>query len=162
MRRAHRLRQIVNAINLTTLTGVAVAKAGRATLTPGPDGLVFGSGYRYGFPVGGAFTVGNVVVSKRPIERLTSDPALLAHEARHSTQYAVLGPFFWPLYVLCVIWSYLRTGDHWSRNPLERLAVLADGHYVEAATVAPWIAARLALRRLRAILGQSRNRAPQR
>jgi hypothetical protein len=152
MKRAHRLRQIVNAVNLTTLTGLAVAKAGRARLSKGPDGLVYGTGYRFGFPLGGAFTVGNVVVSRRPVERLMSDTGLLAHEARHSTQYAVLGPFFWPLYVLGVIWSYVRTGDHWSRNPFERLAVLTDGHYVEATTVAPWVAARLAAGRVHSTL----------
>jgi hypothetical protein len=36
-----------------------------------------------------------------------------------------------PLYMLGVVWSFLRTGCPASRNPFERLASLTDGNYDE-------------------------------
>lgn len=125
------MRAAVNAVNGTTLCGLAVAAIGRARLSGAPEGLLLATRYRLGFPVAGAFTVGNVVVSRRERDALLADPSLLVHEGRHATQYAVLGPAFLPLYLLGVGWSWARCGDWWSRNPFERLAGLADGHYVE-------------------------------
>ena len=55
--------------------------------------------------------------------------ALLRHEARHSSQYAVLGLAFLPLYFAAAGFSTLRTGDPASSNIFEILAGLADGGY---------------------------------
>ncbi len=53
------------------------------------------------------------------------------HEESHIRQYAVLGPAFWPAYALACGWSWLRTGDWWSRNAFERRAGLSAGGYRE-------------------------------
>jgi hypothetical protein len=130
MRRALRFRQVVNAGNGSTLFGLAVAKVGGARLGKGPGGLVLATGYRLPIPKNPAFTVGNVVVSRRP---LTSD-RLLEHEAKHATQWAVcLGFPMLPLYGVASAWSWLRTRDYSSRNVFERLAGLSDGGYREQA-----------------------------
>ena len=130
--RRQRTRQVVNTINLSTLLGLGVAKLGRARLTGGPDGLVLGFGYRLPVPPATAFTLGNVVVLKGDESVLTRRPTLLAHEARHATQYAVcIGPVMLPLYGLAAAWSWVRTGDPASRNIFERRAGLVDGGYRE-------------------------------
>jgi hypothetical protein len=123
-----RVWQVLNAVNLSTAVGLAVGRACGARFTPGPDGLLLGRGYRLGFPDARAFTVGNAVigVGAAPID--TGSP-LLRHEARHATQYAVLGLLVPPLYAIAAGWSWLVTGDWWSQNPFERLAGLADGGY---------------------------------
>jgi hypothetical protein len=131
---------LVNAANGTTLCGLGVAACGQARLSRGPGGLIIGSEYRYRFPRGSAFTMGNVIVSRRTRERLLSDNCLMLHESRHAAQYVALGPAYLPLYLMAVGWSYLRSGDHWSRNPFERRAGLADGHYVERPLRPAWSA----------------------
>lgn len=122
----HRLRQAVNAVNLSTLAGLVVARSLSASLERGPDGLVLARGAGGTFPRARAFTVGNVVV-------LRTEPGddLLRHEARHATQWAWCMLLFLPLYLLAAAWSYARTGDHFSRNVFERRAGLAEGGYVE-------------------------------
>ena len=120
-----------NLLNLSTVVGVCVGALGRARFSSGPRGLVFGNGYRLGFPVAGAFTIGNVVLSKH--ERSYFDDArLVRHEERHSWQYfCLIGLPMLPLYVAGVVISFVLTGDPASRNPFERLANLKDGGYVE-------------------------------
>jgi hypothetical protein len=123
-------KTVVNYLNLSTPLGLLVAAAGRSRLRPGPRGLVLASDYRLPLPAAPAFTVGNVVVSPRPPEFLDDRPALLAHEERHSWQYAFcLGLPMLPLYALGAAWSYVRGGDVGVHNPFERLAGLADGGY---------------------------------
>jgi hypothetical protein len=140
-----RVKTLVNVVNLSTPLGLLVAAAGRSTLRRGPRGLVLASDFRLGSWVAGsaiapahthdrwlppAFTVGNVVLSPRPAEYLDGRPALLAHEERHSWQYAFcLGLPMLPLYALGAAWSYVRGGDVAVHNPFERLAGLADGGY---------------------------------
>ena len=137
------MKTVVNLVNLSTPLGLVVAAAGRAALRRGPRGLVLASGYRFPVPSAPAFTIGNVVLSPRPPEHLDSRPALLAHEERHSWQYAFcLGLPMLPLYVLGAAWSYLRGGDLGVHNPFERLAGLADGGY-------PLVSTRERRRRLR-------------
>ncbi|GAB3678607.1 hypothetical protein GCM10027589_48920 [Actinocorallia lasiicapitis] len=132
MRPRHRLRQIVNWLNLSTPLGLLLAYAGgRGGVTKGPDGLLYGDGYRLPLPVGAAFTVGNVVVF-RDLARHRDDPALFVHEARHATQYSwFLGVAMLPPYFGAVLVSMAICGDHASYNPFERGANLADGNYVE-------------------------------
>lgn len=127
---ALRLRQAMNLLNLSTPLGLAVAKAGRATLSSGPDGLVVAKGYTLGIPRAPAFTVGNVVVLRIDDEALARRPRLLVHEGRHSTQYAVcLGPVMLPLYLLASALSWLRCRDFAWRNVFEVRAGLEDGGY---------------------------------
>jgi hypothetical protein len=126
-----RLRQVLNLLNTSTLVGVVLAKLGGARLNRGPDGLLLAHGYRLPIPPAPAFTVGNVVLV-RDAERLVRRPALLAHEARHATQYAwCVGPVMWVPYLVASAWSWLRTGDPASRNWFERHAGLAAGGYQE-------------------------------
>lgn len=132
----HGLRSVLNAANLSTPLGLLVAAAGRARLRRGPEALLIAEGYRLPLPAAGAFTVGSVVIVPRgglaDLERRT--PTVLAHEAEHAWQYAAcLGLPFLPLYALASGWSWLRTGDPWSRNVFERDAGLAVGGYTENA-----------------------------
>lgn len=126
------LKQVVNVVNLTTVGGLLVAVVGRARLSRGPRGLFFATGYRIRFPVAGAFTIGNVVLTKHDLGYFERQPDLVRHEERHSWQYVCLiGLPMLPLYGLAAGWSWLRTGDFASRNPFERLAGLVDGGYDE-------------------------------
>jgi len=135
VRASLRLRQVINVINLSTAIGLLIAVLGRARFQRGPDGLLLAKGYRLPVPPAPAFTVGNVVMLRHSDERLARRPMLLAHEARHSTQYAwCLGPVMLLLYATCSGWSWLRTGDPASRNVFERRAGLVDGGYVERPT----------------------------
>ncbi|GAA1572366.1 hypothetical protein GCM10009804_30910 [Kribbella hippodromi] len=125
------VKVIGNFVNLSTLTGLLAGLLGRATFTRGPRGLIFANGYKLGFPIAGAFTIGNVVLSKHD-RAYFDNPALVRHEERHSWQYfCLIGLPMLPLYVIGVVVSFLLTGDPASRNPFERLANLKDGGYVE-------------------------------
>ena len=124
---------MANLLNLTTPLGLAVARVGGARRRPGPYGLVLAEGYRFAFPVAGAFTVGDVVVTARTFDTLLAvHPELLVHEERHSRQYALsLGLPYLALYTLAMGWSVLRTGDRASANLFERHAGLRAGGYHE-------------------------------
>jgi hypothetical protein len=125
------VKLIGNFLNLTTLAGLAVGVIGRAQFSRGPRGLMFANGYKLRFPVAGAFTIGNVVLSKH--ERSYFDnAALVRHEERHSWQYFwLIGLPMLPFYGVAVVISFLLTGDPASRNLFERLADLKEGGYVE-------------------------------
>ena len=126
-----RFKLVFNFVNLMTLAGFAVATIGRARISRGPRGLFFASGYRLSFPIAGAFTIGNVILTPHAVGYLDSEQ-LVRHEERHSWQYlCLLGFPFWPLYGVCAGWSWLRTGDFASRNLFERMAGLVDGGYIE-------------------------------
>jgi hypothetical protein len=125
------VKLVGNFVNLSTVAGFVVARVGRARVSRGPRGLFFANGYRLGFPVAGAFTIGNLVLSKHEVSYF-GDDRLVKHEERHSWQYfCLLGLPMLPLYVLGAGWSLLRTGCPASRNPFERLASLKDGNYDE-------------------------------
>jgi hypothetical protein len=126
------VKVVGNFLNLSTVAGFGVGVIGRARFSRGPRGLFFANGYKLGFPVAGAFTIGNVVLSKHDRAYFDDQPVLLKHEERHSWQYfCLIGLPMLPLYVVGVIVSWLLTGDPSSRNPFERLANLKDGGYVE-------------------------------
>jgi hypothetical protein len=120
----------VNLVNGSTAAGLLVAAAGRARLARGPGGLLIAGGYRLPVPVAPAFTVGNVVLARCGPGGLAGP--LLAHEARHATQYACCGglPMI-PAYLLAAAWSWALTADFGARNVFERRAGLADGGYSE-------------------------------
>ena len=131
---------MVNAVNGSTLTGLCVARAGRARLAPGADGLLIATGYRLPVPPAPAFCIGNVLVTR--LDSLPEGSALLRHEARHATQFAWCGGVLMlPMYFLAAGWSWLATGDFGSRNFFEQRAGLADGGYTDKPL-------RMALRRL--------------
>ncbi len=130
MRAAYRVRLVANLVNGSTPAGLLVAAAGRARLARAADGLLVGAGYRLPVPVAPAFTVGNVIMARGDRAALALMEALLAHEARHATQYAWCGGLVMlPLYFLAAGVSWGLTGDFGARNVFERQAGLADGGY---------------------------------
>ncbi|HKJ12042.1 MAG TPA: hypothetical protein VJ976_06590 [Ornithinimicrobium sp.] len=131
-----RRRQIANALNLSTVLGLGLAGLGGARLTQGPGGLLLAERYRWSFPTGAAFTVGDVVITSSTFSSLLSrHPDLLRHEEHHAQQWMrCLGLPFLPLYLASMGWSWLRTGDRASRCVFERQAGLARGGYVESPT----------------------------
>ncbi|MDX6276941.1 MAG: hypothetical protein QOJ72_1069 [Nocardioidaceae bacterium] len=125
-----RLRTVLNWINLSTPLGLGVAKLGGATISRRGRGTYLATGYRYGFPVASAFTIGSVIDTKHDSSYMHDRPLLLQHEDRHCTQYAFcVGILMLPFYLLFVGVSYVLAGDHSSYNPFERLANLSDGGY---------------------------------
>lgn len=131
LRRGTRLRHAANWVNLSTLLGLAVATGGGAQLRRGPHLLYLAEHYRWKFPNGGAFTVGDVVITRHDIDDLVARyPHMLEHEEAHSRQWvACFGLPFVPLYVASMGWSWARTGDRASRSFFERHADLAKGGY---------------------------------
>jgi hypothetical protein len=131
---AIRVRQAANWINLATPLGLLVAVAGRAQIRKGPHGLLIATGYRWRIPpvAGRAITIGDVVLVGLDDEALARRPDLLAHEARHSAQYARwLGPLgFLPAYALASAWSWWHTGDPALGNRFETKANLHHGGYL--------------------------------
>ncbi|MFK4039475.1 hypothetical protein ACI2LC_27080 [Nonomuraea wenchangensis] len=126
MERRYRVRRAANYVNLATPFGLLISVAGGATRRPGPDGLILACGYRYRFPVAGAFTVGNVVLTRRE----SLDERLILHEGRHATQWAwCVGLPMLPLYLLAMLASVVVCGHQATYNVFERLADLEDGGY---------------------------------
>jgi hypothetical protein len=127
------VRRVLNAVNLSTVAGLALARAHGVRPRRGPHGLLVAVDYPRAFPAlrNPAVTVGDVVLLRMTAEKLASRPRLLDHEARHADQWAVLvGPvFFLPLYGLASLWSWLRTGHPGWANIFEVLAGLEDGGY---------------------------------
>lgn len=150
--RAQKFKQIANWVNLTTPFGLAVAAIGRAKRRPGPRGLILAEEYRLKFPIAGAFTVGNVVITPYRFDerRLRRFPGLIEHEEAHSWQWTLcLGLPFLPIYTLAMAWSWLRTGDRASHNIFEVRAGLETGGYHRRAVRNPVTAARTTLMGLR-------------
>ncbi|MBO3750832.1 hypothetical protein J5X84_32570 [Streptosporangiaceae bacterium NEAU-GS5] len=137
MRRAHRTRQILNYANLSTPAGLLIGRLGGGRAVRHETGLVLVYGCRLIPPRAGAFTVGSVVMTKRPPEEDYLSGRLLAHEARHAWQWSgcVLVPLGAVLYLLALTASYVICGDPGSWNVFERMANLEDGGY---ARLAPW------------------------
>jgi hypothetical protein len=129
MNRRYRFRRAVNYANLATPLGLLISIIGGAARRPGPNGLILAFGYRYGFPIAGAFTVGNVVLTRRN----ALDERLILHEGRHATQWAwCAGLPMLPLYLLAMLVSMIVCGHQASYNIFERLADLDDGGYPRA------------------------------
>ena len=142
------MRRLGNRLNLSTPLGLAVARLGRAQVRPGPRGLLLADGYRLPFPVAGAFTIGDVLLTAGRWDQ--HPPGLLEHEERHSWQWFWLaGAPFLPAYGLSLVWSVLRTGDRAAANVFERRAGLERGGYrvVPPRPLAPAVRARLVRRR---------------
>ncbi|MFZ3451800.1 hypothetical protein [Arthrobacter sp. 7Tela_A1] len=130
--RTQLVRRTLNLVNGSTAAGLLAARVGRVRVRPGPGGLLLAGGWELPLPRAAAFTVGNVVLYRSrvaPAFDVVPASSLLRHEARHSSQYAVLGLAFLPLYFAAAGFSKLRTGDPASSNIFELLAGLADGGY---------------------------------
>ena len=128
LRLRYRVRRVVNLVNGSTPAGLAVARLGAARLARCPEGLLAGTGYQLPVPAAPAFTLGNVIITRRP--SLAPDSALFRHEARHATQYAWCGGLLMlPLYFASAGASWLLSGDFGAWNPFERAAGLTDGGY---------------------------------
>jgi hypothetical protein len=129
-----RLRQVVNVVTLATPLGLLLAVLGRARLRSGPRGTIVAAGYAWRFPAphAPALTIGDVILLRLDDEALARRPRLLAHEARHSVQWACLvGVAGFPLtYGMASLWSWLRCRNMAARNIFEVRAGLADGGYV--------------------------------
>lgn len=124
------VKQVLNAVNGSTLLGLAIGVIGRVRFEHGPRGLVLAAGYQLRQPSAPAFTVGNVVLTRHDTDWLLGRPQLLAHEERHTWQYAAcLGLPMLPLYLLAAGWSWARGGDIATHNAFERLAGLEGGGY---------------------------------
>ena len=129
MRASHRLRLALNLVNGSTLCRARRRPARpRPAVASCPGGLLAGTGYRLPVPSAPAFTLGNVIITRRPSIDAESD--LFRHEARHATQYAWCGGLLMlPCYFAAAGVSWLLSGDVGAWNPFERLAGLADGGY---------------------------------
>ena len=135
---AYRRRALLNALNLTTGLGLAVARLGGATITRGPDGLLLGEGYRLALPRAGAFTIGNVVTTPHTFGELeAASPGVLGHESAHAWQYARLALGFFPLYAAAASASWLHYGDPAVGNVFERRAGLVSGSYLASGLHTP-------------------------
>jgi hypothetical protein len=132
VRAAYRVRLAVNLLNGSTATGIVVATLGRARLTRAGDGLLIAVRYRLPVPPAPAFCLGNVIVTRLDSGAVAGAETLLAHEARHATQFAWCGGVLMlPLYFLAAGGSWLLTGDFAAQNIFERRAGLAAGGYAE-------------------------------
>ncbi|MGB3830190.1 MAG: hypothetical protein WA962_15610 [Ornithinimicrobium sp.] len=148
------LRRIANWVNLSTILGLGLARVGGAHVRPGPYALYLADHYRWGFPAGAAFTIGDVVISRHDFATmLVQRPHLLEHEEAHARQWMACGGLpFLPLYVGAMGWSMVRTGDRAARCAFERHAGLATGGYADVPVrpIGPLLAR--SLRRARAAL----------
>ncbi|SDY09024.1 hypothetical protein SAMN05444365_101631 [Micromonospora pattaloongensis] len=131
------LRTALTWANGTSVVGLALALAARTALRRGPDGVLLAGGYRFPAPKQPLFTIGSVIFTRTTAGWLSEHPALVAHESRHVTHYALLGPLYWPVYWAASAYSAALTGDFFSRNVLERHAGLDAGGYGER-PLRPW------------------------
>lgn len=124
-------RQVLNWVNLSTPLGLGIAAVGGSRFRRGPGRSILADYYRWTFPAGGAFTVGDVVITRHDLDLLAARrPELLRHELVHSWQWAYcLGLPFLPLYVGSMAWSWLRTGDRAAFSFFEQQAGLGTGGY---------------------------------
>jgi hypothetical protein len=129
------LRARLNRWNGSTAIGRGVARLLRLHLVDGPLGTNVAGGYPLRVPVATSFVIGDVIFCRHPAAWLLAQPqrALLAHEVRHTYQYAAFGPLFWPLYFAGCAWSYALTGNAAARNAFERSAGLDGGGYQDRA-----------------------------
>lgn len=126
-----RFRLVGNSINLSNLFGLGVARLGGCRIRFGSRGLILADHYRLPFPVAGAFTIGNVIITARDWDDLKErSPNLLRHEEGHTWQWLYCGGFpFLIIYTAAMGWSVLRTGDRAAGNFFERQAGLGLGGY---------------------------------
>lgn len=143
------VRNALNLANGSTPLGLLVARLGGARIRRGHDGLWLAEGYRWRFPLAGAFTIGDVVTTRHTFrELLRTQPRVLAHEEAHAWQWALTGPWFLPFYTAASAFSWLRTRDPALLNFFERDAGLHSGGYLPTDAAVPhWSGRGLSSRR---------------
>jgi hypothetical protein len=123
---------------LNTLTGINLFGLIVGVLSRGkPEwdaerGLLVFMSCQIRWPRAAAMTFGDIVVVRAgQWQRLADVPApLMQHEAEHARQYLfTLGLPYFPLYWIACAYSYVRTGNYWSRNAFEVKAGLQNGGY---------------------------------
>ena len=84
-----RVRHVLNWLNLSTPLGLGIARVGGCRVRRGPELSFLADHYRWRFPAAGAFTVGDVVISRHDLDVLAARrPTLVHHELVHSRQWA--------------------------------------------------------------------------
>lgn len=68
-----------------------------------------------------AMTFGGVVIARHPLT-----DALVRHEAEHVRQWAALGPFYLPAYLVASVLAGSRGGDRYRANAFEVAAFAAE------------------------------------
>jgi hypothetical protein len=131
-------RRILNKINLSTYLGLLIAKIFGGQTVKLDNGLYMNYGRKGKYQKADVVTVGDVFLVKfdkdcihcqqRNLYILSDN--LLRHETKHSEQYAILGLFFIPLYILASIKSYIIYRNFWQGNIFEIRAGLEDGNYI--------------------------------
>jgi RHS repeat-associated protein len=117
-------RANANVANGSTALGLTVAAiAGASCAIHGGELTVICTGARR-LRIKGGFTIGNVFVTG--LSRREVGPRLIAHEAKHSDQWAILGWGMGPAYAA----AYFQAGEC---NIFERLADYTDGGYYNCA-----------------------------
>lgn len=135
MNQLRTVRNVANAVNLSTPLGLILATVGKGKLRR-VGSLLVAEHVQLPMVNASAMTVGSVVlVLGRSLEEAEAGiPDLMRHEEEHAWQWsACLGLPFIVLYFAAAGWSMLRCGDRASANPFERQAGLAIGGYQERA-----------------------------
>lgn len=113
---------------LPTSLALTVAKTAGAECRTASNGLIVCRSQALN--VQGGTTYGEVFITSSKISRVLSDEDLLAHEQRHSEQWASLGPvLFGASYLLEVVKSEMETGTYGCGNRYEIEAGLKEGNY---------------------------------
>jgi len=137
----HRARAMLTAVNGTTGAGLLIALLGGARVRRGRNGVLIAEGYRRRLPPATCFTVGSVIMCRHTATWLLADERtpLFTHESHHTTQYALLGPLFFPAYWLACAYSWTTTASWSARNTFEQRAGLAAGGYPTTVPLRPYL-----------------------
>src|SRR5262245_57632561 len=133
----HVVRTTLTVVNGSTLLALLLCAATGVRPRRAGNGVLIAPGYRLSVPPANNFTMGNVIFTRYTVDWLLHpDRAdLFGHESKHVTQYAALGPFFFPAYWIACGWSWWRTGEYGARNVFERHAGLEAGGYQDLPTL---------------------------
>lgn len=133
MRLDQRVRNLANAVNLSTPLGLLLAAVGGGKLRR-HDSVLVADNVELPLVKASAMTVGSVVLVMEATlsEAEQRFPEMMQHEEDHAWQWAYCaGLPFLPLYALASGWSMLRTGNRAAANFFEVQANLKRGGYRE-------------------------------
>lgn len=110
---------------MSTYLGLFIAKIFGGTIIQLDSKVFINYGRKGIYLKSKAITIGDVILATGNMKN-----SLISHELRHSEQYAYLGLFLFPLYVLSSLYSYIRYHNPWQGNIFEIRAGLEDGEYI--------------------------------